>query len=94
MPVPVCGAVRGGVSTLWELVLPAIERAAVVIQAPSDVLAGLASSLASQLPQVRHRSQERRQFCGRDLPALLQVLRQSCGSWSCQRSSAQDQSNR
>ncbi|CAI8907869.1 hypothetical protein EMIT053CA3_40191 [Pseudomonas donghuensis] len=37
---------------LWELDLPAIEREAVAIQAPPYVLAGLASSLASQLPQV------------------------------------------
>ncbi|CAI8893574.1 hypothetical protein EMIT053CA3_30257 [Pseudomonas donghuensis] len=29
---------------LWELALPAIEREAVVIQAPPDVLAGPASS--------------------------------------------------
>ncbi|CAI8930359.1 hypothetical protein EMIT053CA3_60040 [Pseudomonas donghuensis] len=36
---------------LWELALPAIERAAVVIQTPPDVLAVLAPSLASQLPQ-------------------------------------------
>ena len=36
---------------LWEPDLPAIERVAVAIQAPPDVLAGLASSLASQLPQ-------------------------------------------
>ncbi|CAI8909404.1 hypothetical protein EMIT053CA3_40220 [Pseudomonas donghuensis] len=34
---------------LWELALPAIERAAVVIQTPPDVLAVPAPSLASQL---------------------------------------------
>ncbi|CAI8930414.1 hypothetical protein EMIT053CA3_60041 [Pseudomonas donghuensis] len=55
---------------LWELALPAIERAAVVIQTPSDVLAVLAPSLASQLPQW---------IC----------VRRTCGSWPCQRSSAQ-----
>ncbi|SPO66282.1 protein of unknown function [Pseudomonas sp. JV241A] len=36
---------------MWELALPAIERAAVAFQTPRDVLAGLASSLESQLPQ-------------------------------------------
>ncbi|SPO66441.1 protein of unknown function [Pseudomonas sp. JV241A] len=40
-------------SGLWEPDLPAIERAAVAIQATLDVLAAPASSLASQLPQVR-----------------------------------------
>ncbi|SPO67315.1 protein of unknown function [Pseudomonas sp. JV241A] len=55
---------------MWELALPAIERAAVAIQTPRDVLAGPASSLASQLPQSIS-------------------VRRTCGSWPCQRSSAQ-----
>ncbi|SPO66465.1 protein of unknown function [Pseudomonas sp. JV241A] len=59
---------------LWERACPAIERAAVVIQAPHDVLAVLASSLASQLPQVLHCPWEHSQ---------------SCGSRTCRRSSAQ-----
>ncbi|SPO67070.1 protein of unknown function [Pseudomonas sp. JV241A] len=36
---------------LWEPALPAIEPAGVVILPAPDVLAGPASSLASQLPQ-------------------------------------------
>ncbi|MCP6698334.1 hypothetical protein, partial [Pseudomonas donghuensis] len=40
---------------LWEPDLPAIEREAVAIQTTRYVQAGLASSLASQLPQVLHR---------------------------------------
>ncbi|SPO66464.1 protein of unknown function [Pseudomonas sp. JV241A] len=54
--------------------MPAIERAAVVIQTPHNVLVVLASSLASQLPQVLHCPWEHRQ---------------SCGSRTCRRSSAQ-----
>jgi len=58
---------------LWEPDLPAIEREAVAIQTMRYVQAGLASSLASQLPQVLHRPWE---HC------------QSCGSRTCRRSSA------
>ncbi|CAI8938953.1 hypothetical protein EMIT053CA3_60209 [Pseudomonas donghuensis] len=64
----------GALPNLWEPDLPAIERAAVAIQAPRYVQAGPASSLASQLPQVLHRPWG---HC------------QTCGSRTCRRSSAQ-----
>ncbi|MCP3753300.1 hypothetical protein, partial [Pseudomonas sp. SBB6] len=37
---------------LWELALPAIERAAVVIQSAPDVLTALASSPATPAPTM------------------------------------------
>jgi len=98
---------------LWELALPAIERAAVAIQATPDVFGctGLIAGkpaptvdlCAPNLWELALPAIERAAVAIQATPEVLAVLasslasqlpqwicvRRTCGSWPCQRSSAQ-----